>query len=121
MIPEFQREYVWLPVKAVKRIDSLYRGVYEGVKVERLTRADSVFSYPAAALTGLFPIPGSLGNMRPPRTTPTHPRSGGVARLLGRTEHSVESSSASCACSGGRPLNITDPPDFHRLSSTELA
>lgn len=26
MIPEFQREYVWSPVKAVKLIDSLYKG-----------------------------------------------------------------------------------------------
>ncbi len=26
VIPEFQREYVWPPVKAAKLIDSLYRG-----------------------------------------------------------------------------------------------
>ena len=26
VIPEFQREYVWKPVKAAKLIDSLYRG-----------------------------------------------------------------------------------------------
>ena len=47
VIPEFQREYVWRPVKAAKLIDSLYKGfpvssllLWQGTQETRARRRD---------------------------------------------------------------------------------